>query len=554
MIKEVILGTIKKAVGDLNPKWLTEGVDLEYPPLEAFGHYSTNLAFKIAKLENKTPLMISQELVAEINKSLPKDFFERVEVKAPGFINFYLKSSVFQDEIQQILKTKEKYGSGLIEKKQASNIQIEFISANPTGPLVVVGGRGGFLGDVIANILEFVGHHIEREYYVNDSGNQVITLGKSILAALGLREDEESFYKGDYIKAWAKKNKLKIKKSSTPLSLGRLASKDFLKEIKRVVEKKAKIKFDRFTSELTHIDKKGFIPKVLKVFRKNYLSYKEDGAEWLKTTKFGDDKDRVLVTSEATPTYFLSDAGHYLETKLRGFDEKILILGPDHYGYVKRIQAVAKITGLKKSTIILTQTVSLVDSGERVKMSKREGNFVTLEELIDTVGSDATRFFFLMYSPETHFDFDLGLAKEKSNKNPVYYVQYAAVRCGSIINKVKSEQLKVRGKSVILSRQAKDLSSKQNLELLTTKEDLSLMRMLIRFPEIVGQAGEKLSPQLLVRYTMDLAKEFHNFYEKERIIGEAENIIQARLALLQSTHLIFKSLFKLLGIDLLTKM
>jgi len=340
------------------------------------------------------------------------------------------------------------------------------------------------------------------------------------------------------MKAWAKENKEKLKKNPTPLKIGRLAAKDLLRDIKRVIEKKAKIKFDRFTSELNHINKKQFIPKVLKVFRKGSLSYKEDGAEWLKTTKFGDDKDRVLITSEGQSTYFLSDVGHYWETKIRGFDQKILILGADHSGYVKRIQAGAKIVGLKKSIVIVTQIVSLVRAGEKVKMSKRAGDFVTLEELIDNVGPDVARFFFLMYSPETHFDFDLDLAKEKSNKNPVFYVQYAAVRCASIIAKIKKPKKKL---SV-------------NLALLNTTADLDLIRILTKFPEIINQAGDKLSTQILVRYTLDLAKEFNNFYEKERVLGESEDLIQARLVLLQATHAIFKSIFKLLGIELLSKM
>ena len=259
---------------------------------------------------------------------------------------------------------------------------------------------------------------------------------------------------------------------------------------------------------------------------------------WLKTTDFSDEKDRVLITSDGFPTYFLADSGHYLETKKRGFNKKIMILGPDHHGYVKRIQAVAKIIGLKDSEVIITQAIRLMSGGEEVRMSKRSGKFIMFKELIKEVGLDATRFFFLMHSADTHMDFNLDLAKERSMKNPVYYIQYAFVRTQSILTKANFK--------------FKILNFK--LSLLNTSEDVNLMRILARFPEIIKEATDKYNPQILARYSLELARQFHNFYEKERIIGEEKEIATARLELIKATQNIFKILFNILGINLPKKM
>lgn len=534
MIKEKIFNLIKNVVGN--------GVDFDLSVSgdERKGHYSTNAAFKLAKIKRQAPITAAKELVENLNKIIPKrsGIFEKIEIAEPGFINFWLSEKVLRNEIKEILRKKEKYGKSRLANRDSRKIQIEFISANPTGPLTLANGRGGFFGDVLANILEFQGFRVEREYYVNDTGNQIITLGKSVLAAAGFIKKEENFYKGGYVKEWADKNILRIKKYQNDyLKIGQLAAKDFLVDIKKVI-KKAGIKFGRYTSEEKDIHKKSFIDKVLKIFKKEGLCYESEGALWLKTTNFGDDKDRVLITGDGFPTYFFADAGHYLETKKSGFVNKINILGPDHYGYVKRIQAVAKIIGFKKSDVLVSQAFRLVSGGQEVKMSKRKGEFVAFEELLSEVGVDAARFFLLMYSLNTHMDFDLDLAKERSNKNPVYYIQYASVRCGSILrkSKVKNQKLKVF------------------FGLLNTKEDLNLMRILARFPEAVYEAAENYNPSILARYSLDLASEFHNFYEKERIIGEEENLALARLALIQSVYIVFQNLFKILGISLPKKM
>ncbi len=567
MIKSKIADYIKKVVKK------DAGIEVFAPENEQFGHYSTNAALKLAKELKKNPMEIAEEIKSQI-ANRKSQIISRVEIAAPGFVNFWLSEKILRDELKEILKKKDNYGKSQIMRRKAQKIQIEFISANPTGPLTLANGRGGFFGDVLANILEFYGYKVEREYYVNDTGNQILTLGKSILSANGFIKDEENFYKGGYVKDWAEKHKSIVEKyKNNPLKIGQMAAADFLKDIKIAV-KKAGINFDRWTSEKKDIHKKSFIDKVLDIFKKADLTYEKDGALWLKTSDFGDEKDRVLITKDNFPTYFLADAGHYLETKKRGFDLKINILGPDHHGYVKRIQAAANILGFKSlsiiaskgirtmrlkniketllsnafneylvfggpgSTVAITQAVRLMKGGEEIKMSKRKGEFITFDELINEAGVDATRFFFLMYSLDTHMNFDLSLAKERSMKNPVYYIQYAAVRCQSILRKVQSAKRK----------------TSIDLKLLNTKEDLDLMRILARFPEAVEEAAENYNPQILTRYSMDLARQFHNFYEKERVIGEEKDLAAARLALIQGVLGIFKIIFKLLGVNLLRKM
>lgn len=517
------------------------------PENYAFGHYSTSVAFLLGKIWKVTPVAAAEKLKAKIIAEDKDSLFKEINAVSPGFINFLISDDKLQDELGEIIfaggrsassgKKKNKYGSVLSTKNYKLKTQVEFISANPTGPLTMANGRGGFLGDVLSNILEFTGQKIEREYYVNDTGNQIITLGKSLLAAVDIILDEEKFYKGGYIKTWALKNKAFIKKNQkNPLLIGKRAAKDLLANIKKVIEKKSGIHFDRYTSEDAQIHKKGLVNKALTIFKDKALTYEKDGATWLKTTEFGDDKDRVLITSDGFPTYFLADSGHFLETKIRGFMQKILILGPDHYGYVARIKGAASILGLAKPEILITQSVRVVKDGKEVKMSKRKGEFITFEEVVDEVGVDAARFFFLMHSPESHMDFDLKLAKERSVKNPVYYIQYAYVRCGAILEKVKSRKSKVKIKS-------------KNLESLKSEASARLIRELIKFPEIIEDTARDYQVHRLTRYASELSHAFHNFYEKERIVGEKnKSLISHRIMLVKATQIIIGNTLSLMGI------
>jgi arginyl-tRNA synthetase len=509
------------------------------PDNESHGHYATNAAFIVARQRRVNSQEVAEELAEKVREAAPKGFFEKVAATPQGFVNFWLTPAALQEELGEILKEGERYGAS--NELKGKKIQLEFISANPTGPLTLANGRGGFLGDALANVLTASGAEVEREYYVNDTGNQIITLGKSVLAAVGKIPEEEKFYKGEYIREWAAEHSKEVGKlSSDPLKLGRRVAGDLLKEIRRVVEKKAGIRFDRWASEDEDVHKKGFVKRAESLLREKELVYEAEGAMWLKTAQFGDDKDRVVITSDGYPTYFLAEVGYFLETKERGVGEKILILGPDHYGYVKRAEVAAHLMGLQKFHAIVTQAVRLVEGGKEVKMSKRKGEFVTLEELIDEVGADAARFFFLQVAPESHMDFDMSLAKERSAKNPVYYAQYAYVRSRKILERT--------------SDKGQATGNKEALTRLTGESELKLLRALVQYPEKLAQAAEMHRVHTLAHYAVEVAREFHGFYEKERVLGAPKEVEEARLLLVKGVSVVLGNVLDMLGVSKPEKM
>ncbi len=546
MLKTKISDCLKKVIKESMP------IEIFVTENEKFGHYSTNAALRLAKLQGKNPMEVAENIKNQISK-IKNDIFEKIEVAAPGFINFWLSDKVLQDELKDILKKKENYGS--LKADGNKKINIEFISANPTGQLTIGNGRGGFLGDVLANILEFSGNRITREYYVNDAkvSTQIKELGKTVVG-------EGTNYLTDNLRLKIKKQKSKIKnlikkfenKDEIYGEAGHLMAAQIQKENQKFIEKDLKIKFNNWFSE-ENLYQGGIIEKLLQDLEKKNLVYKKDAALWFKTKNFGDSEDRVLVRSAGGPAYFLSDLAYHLNKfQIRKFDKAIDIWGADHHGYLPRLKAGLKALNIPEDKLmaIITQLVRLKKKGEEVKMSKRTGEFITLEDLIEDVGLDAARFFFLMSSPDTHMDFNLDLAKEKSFKNPVYYVQYAAVRVQGILNKLKNPAFVPTAVGTSAGKQ----KSKVNLGLLNTPEDINLMRIVERFPEVVDEAAKNYNPQILVRYSLDLAKGFHNFYEKERIIGTEKDLMSARLALLKATQIIFQNLFNLLGISLPKKM
>ena len=527
---------------------------------EQFGHYSTNAAMKLAKIRGESPMQIAEEIKTALSSMIAKNFFEKIEVAAPGFINFWLSEKVLQNELKEILKKKNNYGKPTIHNSRFK-IQVEFVSANPTGQLTIGNGRGGFFGDVLANVLKFAGHKVVKEYYVNDAkaSTQIKELGKTALGEgkTYLTKNLES----QIAKIGAKLKNLKTKKLKNDLygEAGYLLAQEVQKDNKKFIEKDLKIKFDKWFSE-EGLYKSGAVEKLIRRLAEKNLTYEKDGALWFKSKNFGDSEDRVLVRKPVLngqagePTYFLPDLAYHLDKfRVRKFAQVIDIWGADHHGYEPRLRAGLKALGIfengdGKFQVIIAQLARLIRGGEEVKMSKRKGEYVTLDDLIKEIGLDAARFFFLMNSPDTHMNFDLSLAKERSMKNPVYYIQYAAVRAQSILRK---SDVRCRTSNV-------------NFSLLNTKEDINLMRQLARFPEIIEEAADKYNPQILVRYSLDLARTFHNFYEKERIIparrnfneggGEEKGLMAARSALISATLEIFKNIFKLLGVSLPKKM
>ena len=426
---------------------------------------------------------------------------------------------------------------------------MEFISANPTGPLTVGNGRGGFYGDALANILASQGHKVRREYYINDRGEQILSLGRSIKlvqkgnsASGGLEvglPDQENLYRGDYINELAKQ----IDKKLNAEEAGQKAVELILKIYIRPAIKRLGIKFDSWFSEKS-LYKGGKYGEIMESLMRQDFIYEKDGATWMKTSQLGDSEDRVLIKKDGSETYFLSDIlYHFDKFKIRKFDKVIDIWGADHHGYAPRLKAALKALGIPEDNleIIITQLVRLVENGKEVKISKRAGTFITLEELVDEVGLDAARFFFLMYSPNTHMNFDMELAKERSKKNPVYYVQYAHARIASILAKIQNPKSKIQNPS-------------QNLKLLNTRSELDLIRKLVELPEILRDIAVNYEVHRLPRYSLGLAREFHNFYEKYRVVTEDKNLTSARLGLVTATKIVLANTLNLMGIKAPDKM
>lgn len=549
MIRTEIKKIIQKAI---KSRW---DIDLEldlikidYPPA-GFGDYSTNVALGLAREARSNPMETAEEIAECLQQN---DLFGSVQVAKPGFINLFLAPDYLRKQIGEILKKEDKFGG--LEIGAGQKVQVEFISANPTGPLTLGNGRGGFYGDVLANVLKRAGFKAERAYYLNNAGYQIEVLGHSIL------EDEQAQYRGDYIDELRSSDKLREQlgpqKVLPAKKIGQTAASIiFLNWIRPTIEKRMKINFDEWIEELGIRDS-GLPEKILEILKEKNLTYEKEGALWFKSTEFGDDKDRVLITSakdgrEREFTYLLPDAAcHYKKFVSDKFDRVIDIWGADHHGYVARLQAAGKALGAwdeNKLKIIIMQLVRLMSGGKEVKMSKRAGTYVTLDELLDEISLDVARFFFLMYSPDTHMNFDLDLAKEQGEKNPVYYVQYAHARICSIFRK---------------SDKMSDIKN-ANFDLLEHESELKLIKQLIRFPEIVEDVARDYQVHRLPHYAIELVKTFHKFYEDCRVLApstaegideKAPELTQARLALVQATQITLKNTLELMGINAPEKM
>ena len=531
MIREEIKNLIEKAIKTLYKKEVE--VEIDRPAEPAFGDYATNIAMVI----KKNP----QQIV----DSIKSDILEKVEVKN-GFINFFISKECLQKRVGEILKEKDKYGSLKIGKGE--KVDIEFCSANPTGPLHLGHGRGAFWGDTLSNVFEKAGYKVTREYFINDYGKQISLLGKSIDARyreiLGEKvEMKEDFYKGEYVKDIVNKiikrdkdKYLKLSEEERIKIFTDIGLKQILNEAKELLDRIG-VKYDIWFSEKT-LYKKGLVKKTIKELEKKGFTYKKEDALWFKSSQFGDDKDRVLVRADGGPTYFASDIAYHLDKVSRKYDLMIDGWGADHFGYKPRLMAAAKVLGFdRKLKIIIGQFVRLVEKGKEVKMSKRGGVFITLEELINEVGSDVARFFFLAKSVDTHIDFNLDLAKEQSEKNPVFYIQYAHARICSILRKAPGFKFNI-----------------SDLKLLTHQSELQLVKQLIRLPEIIEDTAKDYQIQRLPQYAMDLATSFHQFYRDCQVISEDKKLTQTRLGLISATKIVLKNTLSLMGISAPEKM
>lgn len=518
---------------------------IEVPNHSDHGDFAVNVAMMLAKAEKMAPRKIAEILVRELNKE--DSIWSRVEIAGPGFINFFLTSACWYQVLANVYQQGARYGAGTIGA--GKKVQVEFVSANPTGPLHIGHGRGAATGDAVASVLQEAGYEVQREYYINDAGNQMETLGRSIyLRYLEVQGREVEFpadcYQGDYIIDIARQiadeqgtDLLEKDERETVAYCAGLGGEQIRADIDRDLQSFG-ISFDNWYSEQSLYDR-GLVARGLETLTKRGYTYTEDGALWLRTTEFGDDKDRVLVRANGATTYFASDIAYHQDKYARGFDTVIDVWGADHHGYVPRMKAMLAALGERpeRLQIILVQLVNLLRGGEQVAMSTRGGTFVTLREVLDEVGRDACRFFFLMRRSDSQLDFDLELAKQQNNENPVYYVQYAHARVCSINQKASESGMEVPdGTTVDVTR----------LEL---EEELVLAKMLNRYPEIIEAAALHHEPHRLTFYLQELAAKFHSYYNQHRVIVEDLETTRARLYLVNAVKIVLGNALRVLGVS-----
>jgi len=526
----------------------------EKPKLESHGDLTTNIAMVLAKLLGKNPRALAQEIVAHLDVS--SNFVLKVDVAGPGFINVKFTDAFFTDQIGSILEEGESFGKSSSGGNKKT--QVEFVSANPTGPLSVGHGRQAAIGDTIANLLQWTGHDVTREYYYNNAGRQMRVLAESTYARYrqlfeGAYLFPEDGYQGDYIREIAQRIKdehgdalCSIDKEAALKVCKETAEQSLFDGIKKVLSDMG-VHHDVFFNE-DSLYASGMLNEVVKEFRSRGLAYDKDNAVWFKATALGLDQDRVIVKSTGEPTYRLPDIAYHREKFRRGFELIVDIFGADHIATIPDVLAGIRALGYdpEKVKVVIHQFVTLLKNGEQVKMSKRLANFVTLQELIEEVGVDAVRFFFLMRSVSSHLEFDLDLAKEQSEENPVYYVQYAHARIASILRFAKEQG------TFDLSglRRIQDLQ----LNLLTGLSEVALAKLLLDFPTVVDSACSGFEPHRLTTYLHDVATAFHRFYHDHRVVIPELALSKARCALSLATQIVLANGFKILGISAPEKM
>ncbi|MGE6231298.1 arginine--tRNA ligase [Paenibacillus chitinolyticus] len=541
---KVTIGEAAVAAGLVQASELPEIV-LEVPKDKAHGDFATNLAMQLSRIAKQNPRAIAEQLIQKLDKE--KAQIAEVQIAGPGFINFRMDKSYLYPILEQVAEQADRYGA--VNVGQGRKVQMEFVSANPTGSLHLGHARGAAVGDALCNVLALAGYNVTREYYINDAGNQVNNLAKSIearyLQALGQdAEMPEDGYHGEDIKGFG--SELAAEEGDRLIKLGedeRLAYfrqyglKKELDKIKRDLERFG-VKFDEWFSE-TSIYENNLIEDVLGKLRESGYVYEQDGATWLRTTELGDDKDRVLIKNDGSFTYLTPDVAYHRNKFQRGYDELINIWGADHHGYIPRMKAAMTALGYdaNRLTVLIAQMVSLFQNGEKVKMSKRTGKAVTMEDLMDEVGVDAIRYFFTMRSMDSHLDFDMDLAISKSNENPVFYVQYAHARICSIFRQAEEQGVELRGLAQV------DLSR------LSTEAEYELLRKIGELPQEVAVAAELYAPHRLIRYVYDLAGLFHSYYRAERVITEDAEQTQARLALLGALRTVIANVLAVVGVS-----
>ena len=559
-IREQITGGVRGAMEQLEaagtlPAGTANAADIEIevPNDRKNGDFSCNAAMKLAKAAKQNPRAIGQAIADAIDTN--GTYIAKIEVAGPGFLNFYLSGDWRQDGLKQITQLKENYGK--VNVGNGKKVMIEFVSANPTGPMHMGNARGGALGDSLAACLDWAGYHVTREFYVNDAGAQIEKFGKSLEARyLQILKGEDAFpfpedgYQGDDIREHAK-NFIAIygeKYIDCDSNTRRQALIDYALELniealKRDLEK-YRITYDVWFRESV-LHQNGEVAQTIEKLRASGLTYEKDDALWLKTTEFGSEKDEVLIRANGIPTYFAVDiAYHHNKFAVRGFDKVINVWGADHHGHVARMKGAMDAIGIDsdKLTIVIMQLVRLMQGGEVARMSKRTGKMITMSDLIEEIGVDAARFFFNLRQAGSHLDFDLDLAVAQNSDNPVFYVQYAYARIRSILRNLEAEGITLAAAEEI------------DLSLLKEPEEEHLMEMLVSLPQEIAAVAETLEPSRLTRYVLDLAATFHPFYSACRVKCDDTALMQARLCLVDCTRIVMENVLGLLKITAPEKM
>lgn len=536
-MKEYLYSAFKEAESKI-PQLKEIPISFDIPKSIEHGDLSSNAAMLLTKILKKNPKAIAQEIIDNLN--LDNSVVSKTEIAGPGFINFFFTSEYTSKIIKEILDKKENFGKS--DKYLGKRANVEFVSANPTGPLTVGHGRNAVVGDTVANLLEWIGYEVEREYYFNNAGRQMRVLGDSVklryLETLGEKITfPEDYYQGDYIKEIAMQLFIKHGdelRNEDPESIFKdTAEQEIFFDIKKSL-KNLGINHKIFFNENT-LYEEGKIEELLKIFKEKNLSYEKDGAIWLKLSELGQTEDKVIVKNTGEPTYRLPDIAYHAVKLDRGYDLLIDLFGSDHNATYPDVMAGLKAIGYDSSKVkvLIHQFVTIMDGGEVVKMSTRKANYITIDELNEEVGKDVVRYFFNMRNVNSHMIFDLAVAKKQSDENPVFYLQYAHARISSILRRVQEEQLEV---------------SINHLDLLTHEDEQALLKVLHNFKEEVLNSAENLESHKLCTYLYDLASSYHRFNRSCRILGTERNLAEARLALAYATMIVIKNGLSILGV------
>lgn len=534
-----IKNALKESIDKVFSYDATSDIVIEIPKDKSHGDYASSVAMRLARALKKAPLEIAKSILPLLNGY---SFIEKVEIAGPGFLNFYLKKENLTELLHDILTLKDKYGSSDFGKKE--KIMVEYVSANPTGDLHLGHARGAAYGDTLTRILSFVGYDVLREYYVNDAGNQIEVLGNSLYErykeALGLPFDLDAIgYQGKDVVTLAKK--IAKEDGDKWVNDNSEKRKDYFKDVGIKLElDKIKVDLDLYRVHFDHYQseralyREGKVESALKVLKESPYYFENEGATWIKTTEFGDDKDRVIIKSDGTYTYFTPDIAYHKDKFDRGYTKLVDILGADHYGYIARLKAGIKIMGYNPDNleVKIIQIVRLMENGQEVKMSKRTGNAITIRELCEDVGVDVARYFFISKPIISHLDFDLNLARNQSSENPVYYIQYAYARMSSILKK------------------RSDFEVKENYPLLTNPKEVELIKHLGELKNVLIDIAKVKEVNILCNYAYKLAQLFHSYYNDNKVIDEEnEELTKERLALIKASSIVLHTVLNLLGCE-----